>query len=101
MIGTFEKIGSVLGQDQDNFVVIPLTTYLRMRGARQSLTLQIKADGGKQTFEAAQDEARLVLRARRHIAARAATKISSSAPRTATSRCGRASARRSSPCSSW
>jgi len=57
----------VLGQDRDNFVVIPLATYLRSRGARQSLTLQIKATGGKQIFEQAQDEARVILRARRHI----------------------------------
>jgi putative ABC transport system permease protein len=67
VIGVFEKIGSVLGQDRDNFIVIPLSTFLRLRGSRQSLTLQIKAVGGKQTFEAAQDEVRLALRARRHI----------------------------------
>jgi putative ABC transport system permease protein len=67
VIGVFEKIGSVLGQDRDNFIVIPLSTYLRLRGARQSLTLQIKATGGKRIFEEAQDEARLTLRARRHI----------------------------------
>jgi putative ABC transport system permease protein len=28
VIGTFQKLGSVLGQDQDNFVMIPLNTYL-------------------------------------------------------------------------
>ena len=26
VVGTFEKLGSVLGQDQDNFVIVPLTT---------------------------------------------------------------------------
>jgi putative ABC transport system permease protein len=67
VIGVYEKIGSVLGQDRDNFAVIPLSTYLRIRGSRQSLTLQIKATGGKQVFEPAQDEARMILRARRHI----------------------------------
>jgi putative ABC transport system permease protein len=67
VIGVFEQIGSVLGQDRDNFTVIPLSTYLRLRGSRQSLTLQIKATGGRQVFEEAQDEARLTLRARRHI----------------------------------
>jgi putative ABC transport system permease protein len=67
VIGVYDKIGSVLGQDRDNFVVIPLSTFLRIRGSRQSLTLQIKATGGKQVFEAAQDESRLALRARRHI----------------------------------
>ena len=67
VIGVYEKIGSVLGQDRDNFAVIPLSTFLRIRGSRQSLTLQIKASGGRQIFEEAQDEARLALRASRHI----------------------------------
>src|SRR5215470_1806525 len=67
VIGTFEQVGSVLGQDRDNFIVIPLGTFLRLRGSRQSLTLQIKAAGDKKTFEEAQDEARISLRARRHI----------------------------------
>jgi putative ABC transport system permease protein len=66
VIGTFEKIGSVLGQDQDNFLVIPLTTYLKFRGTRNSLTLEIKATGGDKIFEAAQDEVHILLRARRH-----------------------------------
>src|SRR6266566_1282118 len=63
----YDKIGSVLGQDRDNFLVIPLSTFLRIRGSRQSLTRQIKASGGRQVFEEAQDEARLALRASRHI----------------------------------
>jgi putative ABC transport system permease protein len=66
VIGTFQKLGSVLGQDQDNFVIIPLTTYLKVRGARSSLTLEIKASGGEKTFNAAQDEARVIMRSRRH-----------------------------------
>src|SRR5262245_34154583 len=67
VVGTFERIGSVLGQDQDNFLVIPLRTYLKIRGQRNSLTLHVKAEGGEKIFELAQDEARRVLRARRHV----------------------------------
>ncbi len=67
IIGTFEKIGSVLGQDQDNFVIVPMQTYLRMRGARFSLTMNIKASSGTQAFERAQDQTRMILRARRHV----------------------------------
>jgi putative ABC transport system permease protein len=66
VIGTFEKLGSVLGQDQDNFVIIPLTTFLKVRGARTSLTLEIKASGGEKNFNAAQDEVRVIMRSRRH-----------------------------------
>jgi len=66
VIGTFQKLGSVLGQDQDNFVIIPLNTYLKVRGSRSSLTLEIKAAGGDRNFNAAQDEARVIMRSRRH-----------------------------------
>jgi putative ABC transport system permease protein len=67
IIGTFEAIGSILGQDQDTFVIIPLNTYLRFRGSRNSLTLEIKAAGSQQLFQQAQDEVRVILRSRRHI----------------------------------
>jgi putative ABC transport system permease protein len=66
VIGTFEKLGSVLGQDQDNFVVIPLTSYLKIRGTRSTLTLEVMASGGERNFNAAQDEVRVIMRSRRH-----------------------------------
>ncbi len=66
VIGTFKKLGSVLGQDQDNFVIIPLNTFLKVRGTRTSLTLEIKASGGEKNFKEAQDEARVLMRSRRH-----------------------------------
>ena len=37
-----------------------------MRGTRTSLTLEIKASGGDETFNAAQDEVRVIMRSRRH-----------------------------------
>jgi len=69
IVGTLEKVGSVLGQDQDTFVVVPLDTFLRIRGSRNSLTISVKASGGNLVFERAMDQARLVMRARRHITA--------------------------------
>ena len=70
VIGTFEAIGSVLGQNQDNFVIVPMNTYLRMRGPRTSIVINAKTGPGP-AFENAQDEARLVMRARRHIGPKA------------------------------
>jgi putative ABC transport system permease protein len=67
VIGTYQRIGSVLGQDQDNFAVIPMGTYRRVRGGRYSVLLQVKAAGGAPAFERAQDQARTVLRARRQL----------------------------------
>jgi putative ABC transport system permease protein len=69
VIGTFEKIGSVLGQDQDNFLVVPMNSYLKIKGTRSAITINVKATGGSQIFEQAIDEARLALRARRHVRA--------------------------------
>ncbi|MES1260695.1 MAG: ABC transporter permease [Acidobacteriota bacterium] len=66
VIGTFEKQGAVLGQDQDNFAIIPLTSYLKIRGSRSSLTLEIKASGGDKIFNAAVDEVTGLMRTRRH-----------------------------------
>jgi putative ABC transport system permease protein len=65
VIGIMEKVGSVLGQDQDSFVTVPLPLFLRIQGIHSSLTINVKAREG--SFEAAQDQAQLVLRARRHL----------------------------------
>ncbi len=65
VIGVMEKVGSVLGQDQDNFVMVPLPVFLRMKGNQTSLTINVKTS--KERFENAQDEAHLILRARRHL----------------------------------
>jgi putative ABC transport system permease protein len=66
VIGTFEKIGSVLGQDQDNFAVIPLNPFFRLR-PRFSLTLNILSQSGARNFERAQDETTVILRSRRYV----------------------------------
>ena len=66
VIGTFEKIGSVLGQDQDNFAMVPMSQFFRLR-PRFSLTLNVLTKDVKGSFERAQDEATVILRARRHV----------------------------------
>src|SRR5438105_11928451 len=65
VIGVIEKIGSVLGQDQDNLIIVPLGVFLNIQGPRTSLTINVKAT--EPTFAAAQDQAQLILRARRHL----------------------------------
>ena len=43
IIGVMEKLGSVLGQDQDNFIIVPLPVFLSMQGAHvTSLTINVK-----------------------------------------------------------
>jgi putative ABC transport system permease protein len=68
VIGTMEKIGSVLGQDQDNFIVVPLSVFLRMNGIHSSLTINVKTT--PENFVEAQDQAQLLLRARHHLTAK-------------------------------
>ena len=65
VVGGMEKIGSVLGQDQDNFVIVPLPVFLRIQGIHSSITINVKTRPGK--FENAQDQAHLILRSRRHL----------------------------------
>jgi putative ABC transport system permease protein len=67
VIGVMEKVGSVLGQDQDNFVTIPLSTFLRMQGVHTSLIINVKAHADR--FQGAQDQVTLILRGRRHLTA--------------------------------
>lgn len=66
VIGTFEAIGSVLGQNQDNFAVIPMASFLRLRGSRTSVTLNVRAESSA-VFDLAIDEVRTLMRARRHV----------------------------------
>jgi len=69
VIGVAERIGAVLGQDQDTFVIFPFSVYEKLFGARSGLIFQIKA---APPLETAEGQVRLVLRARRHLAPAAA-----------------------------
>jgi len=66
VVGVAEKKGSVFGQSQDNFVWIPITTWRKFYGPRRTVTIQVEAVS-MERLEAAQDEARVVMRARRHL----------------------------------
>jgi putative ABC transport system permease protein len=66
IVGVAQEIGSVFGQPQDNFAIIPITTYQKIYGSRGWLALKVAATSA-QTLQSAQDEARMVLRARRHL----------------------------------
>ena len=67
IIGVGKPLGSVLGQSQDNYVHIPLGTFRKtfFRGD-DSVRIFVQARG-KEFIEAAKDEARMILRGRRHL----------------------------------
>ena len=66
VIGVGERKGKTLGQSQDNWVAIPLTTFLNVYGSNRSLTIYGRARGVGDPLELAAGEMRTVLRSRRH-----------------------------------
>jgi putative ABC transport system permease protein len=67
VIGVGLPKGKTLGQSQDNWVVIPLTSWYRQFGSqRASLHIWAKAYGVGAPLEGAIDQVRVVMRARRH-----------------------------------
>ena len=71
VIGLLRKQGSVLGQNQDNQVWIPIETWRKRFGMRRGITLFVRAAGGVPAVERSMDETRVILRARRKTAFRA------------------------------
>lgn len=66
VIGVAEKKGAVFGESQDNFVWLPITTFQKFYGFRRSFSIQAEAQT-MAVFEAAQDQVRVAMRARRHL----------------------------------
>lgn len=63
IVGVEEKRGSMFGQSLDNHVYIPLTTYGRLFGRRQSLNLHGKAHD-RESFQPTIEQARIAMRNR-------------------------------------
>jgi putative ABC transport system permease protein len=67
VIGVGKKKGKTMGQSQDNYVMIPITAYLKQYGAHnQNIRISGKAASAGPPLNVAIDEARAALRASRH-----------------------------------
>jgi len=67
VIGVGKKKGKTLGQSADNYVLIPVTVYLKQYGSRKSsIGIWGKATATGAPLSQAIDEARVALRAHRH-----------------------------------
>ena len=66
IIGVGDRQGKTLGQSQDNWVAIPITTYQQTYGTNDSVDIYARASGDAETMERAKDEARMLMRSRRH-----------------------------------
>lgn len=66
VVGIGKAIGTAFGQSQDNFAYIPIQTYFKMYGTYDTIWVNLQANG-PDWMERTQDEARAIMRARRHL----------------------------------
>lgn len=66
IVGVAKTIGTALGQSQDNFAYIPIQTYFKIYGRNDTIWVNIQARDAD-WMERTQDEARALMRARRHL----------------------------------
>ena len=66
MVGVAKTLGSVFGNSQDNFVMIPIESYFKTYGNRNGIRIVAKARDQQHLAEA-QDEVRVLLRSYRHL----------------------------------
>ena len=68
VVGVAKPIGTVFGQSQDNFVYIPVRTFLKRYGEHANLDLAINIQSrGPDWMQETEDEARTMMRGRRHL----------------------------------
>jgi putative ABC transport system permease protein len=67
IVGVAKTVGTVFGQSQDNFIYIPVETWLKSYGSHdQSITINVQALG-PEWMERTKEEVRARMRARRHL----------------------------------
>jgi putative ABC transport system permease protein len=66
IVGVATVKGSVFGQSLDNFIVVPIQTFFKIYGVRRGLAYHALAVDNEHLAQA-QDEARMLLRAFRHL----------------------------------
>jgi putative ABC transport system permease protein len=67
IIGVGKKKGKVMGQSLDNYVYMPITSWMKQYGSHNTnMRISAKAVGTGPVLDAATDEVRVILRSRRH-----------------------------------
>src|SRR6478672_5205160 len=66
VVGVAKAKGSVFGQSQDNFLIVPINTYFKIWGARNGMGFAATALDHDHLAQA-QEEARMLLRSYRHL----------------------------------
>jgi putative ABC transport system permease protein len=68
IVGVGDREGKTLGQSQDNWVAIPISVYQQIYGYNDSVDIYARASGGPEVMTMAEDQARVIMRTRRHVA---------------------------------
>jgi putative ABC transport system permease protein len=66
IVGVAKAKGSIFGQSQDNFLIVPINTYFKIWGARSGMSFDATALDHDHLAQA-QEEARMLLRSYRHL----------------------------------
>ena len=66
IVGVAKKIGNTLGQSQDNFVYIPIETWLKIYGRNYTLSVNVQTRG-PEWLARTEEETRMLMRSRRHL----------------------------------
>jgi putative ABC transport system permease protein len=66
VVGVAKELGTTFGQSQDAFAVVPVMTYRKSYGTQEGGSIQVQAIK-QEWMQAAEDEARQLMRAHRHI----------------------------------
>jgi putative ABC transport system permease protein len=66
IVGVAKAKGSIFGQSQDNFLIVPINTYFKIWGARNGMSFAATALDHDHLSQA-QEEARMLLRSYRHL----------------------------------
>lgn len=69
VVGVAKEMGSAFGQSQDSFVYIPIQTWRKVYGSNASMNINVKALAAD-LMQPAEDEARMLMRSRRHLTAK-------------------------------
>ena len=67
VIGVAKEQGTFFGQSRDDFLIIPLSTFQKNFGSRQSLTISVRGRDNVK-LEDVQDQAKMLMRARHKLA---------------------------------
>jgi putative ABC transport system permease protein len=66
VIGLGKTEGKTLGQSRDNYVIMPVTAWMRQYGAHNSIRIVGKSGSVGPQLDSAMDETRAIMRSRRH-----------------------------------